>query len=241
MAPKGTARQPGDQGLWWYYQISSENNISWYAALRMLHQITGEDQYQEMMGWIESYFQSAWNSDENYFYQGMTFNVGGWEHNDDNFALDVQTWALLAFGPQKIDDWFYEGASFQMWKKLVGLSGARDASGKLLGVGFIEEHDRISIEWSAGAIMAGRIISDHYQDTFPQWSAEALQDANQMRAGVDAFRHNVAPNRAAYSYSSKRGWIPFGWNSHAPEVLSLASTGWIQMVDAQINPFHLSS
>jgi hypothetical protein len=54
---------------------------------------------------------------------------------------------------------------------------------------------------------------------------------------MDSLRFEIRQNQAAFSYSSQRGWIPFGWNSHDPQVMSLASTGWMMFADTGIDPF----
>jgi len=246
MAPLGTYRNPADcatpeeeEGAWWYHQISGENNISWYSAFRMLYEVTKKEVYKKAMEDIEFYFQESFNDRENYFYQGMHFINGAWKPNDEHFALDVQTWALTAFGPEKIDSWFGEGTSFAIWRTAKSLSGVHDAEGNLLGVGYIHEHDRLSVEWTAGAIFAARRLSHYYETINDEWSYKARYDAFTMRRGVEVLRSELSDTCAAYSYSSKRGWIPFGWFSHDPEVLSLSSTGWILFVDSHYNPFFL--
>ena len=60
-----------------------------------------------------------------------------------------------------------------------------------------------------------------------------------MRMSMETLHYKISQSLAAYSYSSRRGEIPFGWNSHEPKVLSLASTGWMIFVDAGFNPFWL--
>ena len=126
-----------------------------------------------------------------------------------------------------------------MWQRSKELSGARGDNGELLGVGYTLEHDRVSVEWTAGAVLAAKCLAWYYSGTHPLWAREALSDARSMRRGLDDLRYQVAPGKIAYSYSSRRGWIPFGWNSHDPRVLSLASTGWVMFVDANVNPFYL--
>jgi len=56
---------------------------------------------------------------------------------------------------------------------------------------------------------------------------------------MDSLLFNITQDLSAYSYSSRRGDIPFGWNSHDPQVMSVASTGWMIFVDAGFNPFRL--
>ncbi|VAX36409.1 hypothetical protein MNBD_UNCLBAC01-219 [hydrothermal vent metagenome] len=246
MAPIGTYRNPKDfvdpdmlQGHWWYNQISAENNISWYAAMRMLYQITQEEKYKVSMKGIEKFFKDVWDAEKGYFHQGMNYVKGHWILSTDHFALDVQTWGLIAFGPQMIDEWLGIGASFNLWKRSKELSGAYDQYGKFIGVGYIEEHDRVSVEWTAGAIMAARIVGEYYEDENFEWSQLAVMDADSMRSGIESLRQPLSDTKEAYSYSSRRGWIPFGWNSHDPEVVSLASTGWVLFVDSNFNPFEL--
>ena len=70
-------------------------------------------------------------------------------------------------------------------------------------------------------------------------SLKRLADKFAMRMSMDSLLYNISQSLAAYSYSSRRGEIPFGWNSHDPQVMSLASTGWIIFVDAGFNPFWL--
>lgn len=248
MAPIGTFREAVEEptpdhanNTWWYHQISSENNISWYAALRMLYQITGQQVYLDSMQRIEEYMKKVWNPKQNYFYQGMTFQDGQWMPNKTDFALDVQTWSIGAFGAEKIDGWFGKGTAYKMWQISKTLSGAWDASGQLLGVGYTHEHDRVSVEWTAGAILAVMEMAEHYKESNPQWAVKLLEDAVMMRQGIEALRKELSPYQAAYAYSSQRGWIPFGWNSHDPDVLSLASTGWVVFVDRRYNPFFLAS
>ncbi|MCK5580822.1 MAG: hypothetical protein KAJ18_06070 [Candidatus Omnitrophica bacterium] len=248
MAPIGTFRNPTDfqdsslkQGEWWYNQISSENNISWYGAFGMLYEITQNSIYKDAMQGIEEYFKSVWDENENYFYQGLNFCNGQWMANNEHFALDVQTWGLAAFGPEKFDEWFGEGTAYRVWKNAKQLSGVYDSGKNLVGVGYIREHDRVSVEWTAGAILAARLVGDHYRHDHPRWADESYADADTMRQGIEFLRTDLGEDRAAYSYSSRRGWIPFGWNSHSPEVLSLASTGWVIFVDTGFNPFYLES
>ena len=224
---------------WYYNEISTENNLSWYTAFRMLYHVTGQAEYQEAMKRIENYFKAAWNPSENYFYQGMHFQSERWVPNTEHFATDVQNWALAALGPGTIDSWFGEGAAFRLWQKTKQLAGDFESPAGVSGVGFTAENDRISIEWTVGAIFAARALSAHYQKTHPDWAAEASRDAVAMRQGIEPFRMEISDQQAAYSYSSRRGWIPFGWFSHDPNILSMVSTCWVILADADFNPFFL--
>ncbi len=222
---------------WWYEHISTENNISWYAALRMLYQITGKTEYKQAMDGIEKYMHFVWDTKERIFQQGAYEINGQWVISREHFALDVQTWGLDCFGPQKLDAWFGQGASFHMWQAAKKHAGFFDAQDQITGVGFTDEHDRISVEWTAGAIIALEGLGEYYMKTNPVWGQEASNDKMTMRRSMEKLRYKISDTQEAYSYSSRRGWVPFGWNSHDPRVMSMASTGWMIFVDAGVNPF----
>jgi len=246
MAPLGTYRslkkeetENFTESNWWYNHISTENNISWYAAFRMLYQVTGEAQYKKAMDGIERYLRFVWDKKQGFFYQGAYFINGQWVVNRENFALDVQTWGIACIGSRNLDAWFGDGASWRIWQAGREHSGVFDKQGDLLGVGYTDEHDRISVEWSAGAMVALSELGNYYQTKNPDWTLQAWRDKSSMRKSMESLHHNISHRLAAYSYSSRRGDIPFGWNSHDPKVLSLASTGWMIFVDAGFNPFWL--
>lgn len=244
MAPMGTSRTILDEekGVftdenWWYKHISTENNISWYAAFRMLYAMTGNDDYKKAMEGITRYLQSVWDPRQFMFHQGAYEIDGVWIASCEHFALDVQTWVIGCLGPMMIDAWLGQGVSFKIWQNAKARSGVFDERNNIIGVGYTDEHDRISVEWSAGAILALQEIGIYYANANPEWSAEAFRDKISIRRNLETLHYKINDNQSAFSYSSRRGWIPFGWNSHDPRVMSMASTGWMVFVDAGINPF----
>lgn len=226
---------------WYYDEISTENNLSWYTAFKLLYAVTRDLRYQQAMTRIEGYLKSVWNAEHGYFYQGAHFVDGKWQPNTQHFATDVQTWGISKLTPAQIDDWFGEGEAYRQWQTTKEFSGVYDAEGKLLGVGFTREYERISIEWTVGAIYAMRELAEYYRPTRPDWSRQVLLEARQMRAGIEVFRQRAGDRKAAYSYSSQRGWIPFGWFSHDKDVLSLVSTCWVILYDTGFNPFRFTA
>ncbi|MGE0267594.1 MAG: hypothetical protein AB7S78_03940 [Candidatus Omnitrophota bacterium] len=224
---------------WYFNEISTENNLSWYTAFNLLYEITKEQKYFDAKNRIETYLKSVWNNEEYYFYQGAHFIDGAWVPNKDHFATDVQTWGISKLTPKQIDEWFGEGRAFRLWDTSKKYSGVYDPEGRLLGLGYTKENDRVSIEWTVGAIYALHEVAEYYQYSHPQWSELAMQDAVQMRSGIEKYRSQLTAEMSAYSYSSRRGWIPFGWFSHDADVLSLVSTCWVFLYDAGFNPFKL--
>ena len=86
MAPIGTYHEQGNE--FYYNEISTENNLSWYAAFRMLYQVTDKPKYKQAMENIEG-TKSVWDSRSNTFYQGAHYINGQWIPNDSNFAVDL--------------------------------------------------------------------------------------------------------------------------------------------------------
>ncbi len=244
MAPIGTYREnefysTSTQGQWWYNQISTENNLSWYSAFRMLYRVTSKEIYLQAMQKMAGFFKQVYDPATQTFYQGMTYKAGVWQVNSSNFAVDVQTWGILSLGAATIEDWFGEGVAYSFWAKAREYSGTCNDQGLLMGVGYTKEKGRVSVEWSAGAIMAARELAVFYRNSHRELAQAAGHDAEQMRVGMELLRRDLPGGQSAYAYSSKRGWIPFGWNSHDPRVVSLASTGWMFFVDKKFNPFWL--
>ena len=188
---------------------------------------------------IERYLHFVWSGQEGLFFQGANFVNGQWTVSHDNFALDVQTWSIACLGPQNLDKWFGQGTAWRIWQAGRRHSGVLDGQGNLIGVGYTDEHDRISVEWSAGAMVALTGLADYYKNNDPSWALQALNDKASIRKSMESLHYKISEDLSAYSYSSRRGTIPFGWNSHDPQVMSLASSGWMIFVDAGFNPFWL--
>ncbi|MBF0594594.1 MAG: hypothetical protein HQL22_06470, partial [Candidatus Omnitrophica bacterium] len=240
-APEGTAdKDPND--------ISNENNFSAYAALRMLYQITKDARYLDMMKGIEQYMSKyAWDkrmgkflnsgrAEENgILYQGGLYKGKTFEPNTREFAVDVQTWGIVAFSPKKLDEMYEEGAAYRMWRATKLRSGFTQG-GKLFGVGYTDGHDVFSGEWTAGAIAACLELALYYKNSHTAWAEEALADAQSMVKGMESLRR-IDGNTKSYLYADKRYVIPFGWNANP--VPSTASTGWAYFVQNGLNPFQL--
>lgn len=223
---------------WYFNEISTENNLSWYTAFRLLFEVTQNTDYRLAMLRIERYLKTVWDEEKKYLYQGAHLIDGFWEPNKVHFATDVQTWGIGKLGPELIDKWFGQGAAYEMWQTTKELSGVYDSNGFLRGVGYTTEDDRLSVEWTVGAIYATEELADYYRNSHSAWSEQAAAEAKAMRAGIEQYRIPIDKTKAGYAYSSRRGWIPFGWFSHDKRVVSLVSTCWVILHDLGFNPFH---
>lgn len=241
-APNGTFdKNPHD--------ISTENNASLYAGLVMLKQILKSggdpdglnDRYvNSLVKGIDSYFQMyAYDPQLGAIVQGGLYDdpssPGKFVPSKD-FAVDVQTWGITVIGAQKIDAWFGEGTSYQIWQKTKKAAGYYDNT-VLQGVGYTDApNEIISVEWTLGAILLVKELNTYYKGQYQ----DLVDDANSMRAGIESLKETVVvggEEAKAFDYASKRYFIPFGW--YANKVPSLTSTAWAIMVDRDFNPFVL--
>ncbi len=238
MGPLGTRRVQAPDTTWWYEEIATENTVSWYSAFRMLHQVTNDPRYRRAMDRIEHYMKWAYTPEEGVFAQGAHLHPdSGWVKNE-TFAVDCQTWTICSLRPDLIDAWFGPGTCANLWRRTRERAGFHQ-EGMLRGVGFTDEHDQLCVEWSAGGILATRMMAAHYGASASGVAEEMEADARTMREGIEDLYHEMGPETAAFSYSLKRKYIPFGWWAHEREVLSTVGTGWVVFMNSNFNPFWL--
>lgn len=224
--------------------ISNENNFSTLSGLRMLRKVLADNgdlrrsiRVEWLIRGVESYMKDyGFDREAGVFYQGGFLIEGEFVPNPI-FAVDCQTWGMIVMGPEWIDRNFGEGAAYRVWKNTKARSGAYDADGKLWGVGFTDSHDVASVEWSAGAIQAVRMLADHYAAARPEWARELAEDARLMREGMERLKVETGDGGVAYLYASRRFFIPFGW--WANPIPSLVSTSWMLLLDEGFDPFVL--
>lgn len=261
MAPLGTWSEEDErQGKtwkerdWWYRQISTENNLSWYAAFRMLHQVTDEEKYKESMESIGEYLRWAYMEKEDSFAQGAYYSdVDGWIKNKE-FATDCQTWAICVLSPELIDKWFKKGVAYRLWKETREKAGVYDNKGKLLGVDFTDYCDlkkrfpkrkpMVSYEWTGGAILAVKMLEEYYSLIGErEYADECREDRENMENFVKEesvlFKEGIAWPYASGNQKSIERPTGFGWYAPPEKVLSMASTAWMALIEENINPFFL--
>lgn len=246
MSPKGTWHARGPD--WYYQEQSVENNLSWYAAFRMLYEITGEQKYKKAMERLEKFFKITFDPATDTFVQGMHFDQSRWDKNLI-FATDVQTWAVLVLGPEWIDQQFGEGAAFQMLQATKKRAGVFDLqTGSLNGVDFTDYRDlgrdpMVSIEWTAGAVMAFQKAASYYAKKNPSAEILLTRDAHSMKESIKNLAVDVN-GTIAYPYAA--GFGPsatrptgHGWFAPSQEVMSTASSVWMALLELEFNPFLL--
>ena len=233
-APAGThGKRPNE--------ISNENCFSLASALRMLNQVTGDSDARSLYEGIESYMKKyGYDKEKHIFHQGG-LDVEGQFVPAFEYAVDCQTWGYLVFGAWKIASWYGKDEPYLNWNTLIKRAGYFDSSGKLRGIGYTDQHDVLSTEWTAGAIAAGREIADYYRITRPDWAGKILSQVREMRQGLEELKVEVDEDsdgvQVAYLYSNKRAKIPWGW--YGNPIPNCASTAWVYFIDHNFNPFIL--
>jgi hypothetical protein len=238
-APKGTYKVKNPT------EIACENNISLYAGLQVLRALLlklGDPEKRipdidKILIGIEQFFKNyAYNAEEGIFYQGGVIENDKFVPNPV-FPLDVQTWGLSVIG-QQVDSWFGETTAYKIWQASKKRSGTFDSAGNVLGVGYTDGDEVISVEWTMGAVNMARILAKQYESSYPDLAQDLLKDARTMRLQMENYRYVIDSTHAAYQYADKRYNIPFGWYSNP--IPSAASTAWVLMMDNDYNPFHIS-
>jgi hypothetical protein len=232
------------------YSISTENNVSLFAGLKMLRYVLTQKNINmdkipiidNLMSNIQNFIQSSYDTTNGFFRQGGYFSTSGqwfWNMNPLDFAVDCQTWTMSVFGPTKIDSWFGVGTSANLWVKTKQLGGYNYLifDGSIQGVGFSYNTDAqvFSGEWTFGAINMLRIMAQITSNSTYSTEADSLRVYIQQQLTQTLTINGVACT--GVSYSNKRYWIPFGW--WANPLMSTASTSWATMVDSNFNPFFL--
>jgi hypothetical protein len=203
-------------------------------------------------GLLSFFRQHAWRDGE--FLQGGFANdpsqSSAWVPHQGPRAVDVNTWGIAALGANRIDGWFGFGASFNAWRQVKRWGGYGEGT-TLHGVGFSDRDGNgidaqgnyrrgiLSVEWTAGAIVAVREMRRFYGgidsaskgfERAQKFIRELAVDEKTMLAAVERMQ---MPN-GTYPYASKRYLIPFGW--YANPLPSTCSTAWMVMVAGGFDP-----
>jgi hypothetical protein len=201
----------------------------------------------------------AWDQEKQYFILGGAYKKGKFEANR-TFAVDSNSWGLLALGPKTVDSWFGKGMSYTVWQNTRTAGGYLGSDGKLWGVGFIQEEPGkqvLSGEWTAGAISAVHMLIDYYEKngglTESQLASLKADQQNMLEhllylrsdlynqnkfkdGGIDAnYLTKVPEGQLGVFYTNRRYYITFGW--YANPVPYTASTAWTVMLSYWFNPF----
>jgi len=173
--PKGSKLFPEDEDE--ATNVSNENNVSAYAALRMFAYVlqgliknsdasipeldaalqSAQKLLDGLDSWMEKYAFVQLESGYKVVLQGGhvtcdgTFKpavIEGKGGDPLNFAVDCQTWSVAAMGPDKLDKIGGDGTVYGMWQAVKQRSAYLQPDGSLGGVGYTGNGTRHDI-WSA--------------------------------------------------------------------------------------------
>eukprot|EP00239_Pterosperma_sp_CCMP1384_P006677 CAMPEP_0197848330 /NCGR_PEP_ID=MMETSP1438-20131217/8321_1 /TAXON_ID=1461541 /ORGANISM="Pterosperma sp., Strain CCMP1384" /LENGTH=694 /DNA_ID=CAMNT_0043460511 /DNA_START=88 /DNA_END=2172 /DNA_ORIENTATION=+ len=205
--PEGTEMFPADENE--ATNVSNENNVSAYAAFKMLQQILFaktkgttdkvllaaktdiSDLIKGLEGWFKQYLlpPKGEKDEPRVVYQGGHVSFDGKYEpvkiNDvQGFAVDCQTWGAAVIGQKLLDDSYGDGTAYNMWQEAKAHAGYYDETGKLGGVGYTQEKNGTAVwsaEWTFGAILMTRKLAAEYKAAGNAQYASALQaDADSM-------------------------------------------------------------
>eukprot|EP00475_Leptophrys_vorax_P033916 TRINITY_DN540_c0_g1_i1.p1 TRINITY_DN540_c0_g1~~TRINITY_DN540_c0_g1_i1.p1 ORF type:complete len:488 (+),score=133.80 TRINITY_DN540_c0_g1_i1:215-1678(+) len=246
---QGFESLPGDN-------VSTENNASLYAGLHCLRSTLKEvpaspditaliQRVEHVIKGIEYFVRSkVFNNEKPSIEQGGTVN-GVELVPSGGFALDCQTWGLLAWG-EAVEHWFGNGKAFGVWQHARQTAGFFDDGKELCGVGYSDENSSpknaklVSGEWTLGAIITCKVLAEFYK-------VDADNKYTSLQADIDSMTKYVTQNliesvgdgQQAVKYASKRYAIDFGkggwWANSIP---STTSTAWMVMLQKNFNPFY---
>ncbi len=207
--------------------ISTENNLSLYAALRAMYEVSGDKKYLNKMKGIENYLRNhAWDKANNIFLQGGQYE-GGRFIASKTFASDVNAWSVSIMTPGTIDEWFGKGTALKIWQETKRRAGYLQGN-KFQGIGYTDGHNIISQEWTGFSLQTVMILAQHY----PSYATEAEQDAIGMLEGIEGqsvvYTYDGRVIFKGYKYTNERYFIPFGWWGNPIE--NTASTVWPALV-----------
>jgi len=192
---------------------STEHNIDLCAAFLRLHRATDRPQWQERAGHAARFVASMWDPGEGKFWAGVLDD--GVTINRRVIPLDVQAWALLAFGPAG-----FPGASLvpaQQLMQALRFAGERLAAGG--GYDYNEDRDGVWYEGTAQMALAYRVAGDESK-------AQALLSflrSRQLRTG------------ALLAAEPERLTTGFGWYYYRRP--HTGATAWYILAELGLNPF----
>lgn len=251
-------RETLNRQLQYQHTLTPAQKNSITQALTLIRQMLegGSVEGRKTEGLLAFFKKYAWIDGE--FVQGGYANdptrKAAWVPRLSPRAVDVNTWGIAALGAKQIDQWFGFGVAFENWQRVKNWGGYGSVK-VLAGVGFSDldgngvdasgnyRQGVLSVEWTAGAINAVRLMRSHYHSVSPEsaeyadaqrFIADLNRDEKSMLSAIQKLQKG-----GAYLYANQRYRIPFGW--YANPLPSTCSTAWMVMVEQQFNPFAHSS
>lgn len=202
--------------------ISTEHNLDAYCALRNLYAFTKKPVYarkaEELRIWLENV---AWIPEEKRFGNGK---------DDPNFALDVSSWAVLAFGSKYQNTLRFAEQTCQNKKTYTILQKeveGFDFGGAYVGT-FYPDKDAVWFEGTGQMALAYQVVGE---------KDKAEYFLNQVEQCLTPSPIHL--ETLGLPYASNPGTPPYGGWQMTDTPLCLSSAAWYLFAKKSYNPFHL--
>jgi hypothetical protein len=224
-------------GINYHETASVENNLSCIPALRYLseHAATAAERtmFADALTRLEDAVIGMYNTGGGYFYTGKNLVNGA---PNTRFATDCQTWMVLAFGAERLDQLMLThhglaNASAQLLRKTLDVAGVQH-EGAYVGLDFYDRATVVSHEWSLGFLAAARAVLARGEDA-------VLREATRT---IGAYIQSCATGQGLLTYTDSPISVDtgHGWTT-IPLMHSLASTAWnlFEALEAPVTPFDI--
>lgn len=204
---------------------STEHNVDVYAAMRLMYELTGEQQYQTYADEIYHYLVTEmWNpsadSNDSFANAPPIFWVGLVDYTK---YLDPQSWTVAAIGatgPNGEDftqslDWAYNDLRVTD----ASVHGVTGINGFDVNASFDLPVDKVWSEGSEGMVTA------YFSTGDPDDSTKAVFFHNETK------RYQSPNGGVPYATNNSDGWVSFN---------SVAGTAWFVFNELRINPFQVN-
>jgi hypothetical protein len=198
--------EPAPQKITWK---STEHNIDVYVAFMRLSEITGDEKWKEGALHAKSFVEAMWDEAGRYFWTGTLED--GVTINKSNIPLDIQAWAIMAFGGYSSGIFWAENNCYT------------EADG-FKGFDFNDDRDGIWFEGTAQMAIAYQVVgeatnSDLYLSELSGAQASA---PNANGKGMVAASHDGVSTGFDWEYFSR---------------LHIGATAWYILAEREYNPF----
>lgn len=195
---------------------STEHNIDIYVAFMHLYQITGMAQWEKRAEHARRFVESMWNDSLGCFWTGT--EVDGKTPSAHSFPLDVNTWALLAFGNHgtytRSIEWIENNCQVE------GCSADCD----IRGFDYNNDRDGVWLEGTAQMCLAYEVVGGHEEAKVYLYEL--------AKAQKECVHGNELGLVAACRDSVTTG---FGWEYHSR--LHVGATAWYILALRHHNPY----
>ncbi|MBI4396702.1 MAG: PilZ domain-containing protein [Elusimicrobia bacterium] len=236
----------GGPGLTWY---GTEHNLDAYSFYNMLYEVTKNKKFltarEDVFNWL---MKHAYDPNAARFRRGK---------GDATIATDTLTWAIAALGPARLEQVQFDPDGIMEFAEehcrvTADFTQPDGKVVKVTGFDFVKpaalgRQGVVSTEWTAQAVVAYRLLADHYESKNKTWRARAYRKKAKFYLGeLDKMKTSslsrtgqgkgCLPYASAPNADTGHGWkVPDGHRTG-----SIAGTAYAVFAWLGYNPFDLN-